>query len=234
MCACADGGEVTQVLRQATPGSSAVLSGLITACESSVLQPGQAHLLAWSLWKHVVATGHDLSTAAQEVLWHTQSGEHLTEDGRLYPCTDIHQKSCNVMHAVVYTHMNLLITSLTHAGETLLELYAHLQSGRAPALIQPSPDILSAVVHTSTTKQDWSATMAAALALAEATQPSEAAKLIAQAVDSMHSSGSSVSMAAQGMPVLQQAECHADVVKVATHPILGGLVMPVLYVLSFP
>ena len=76
--------------------------------------------------------------------------------------------------------------------------------------------------------------MAAALALAEATQPSEAAKLIVQAVDSMHSSGSSVSMAAKGMPVLQQAECHADVVKVATHPILGGLVMPVLYVLPFP
>ena len=89
------------------------------------------------------------------------------------------------------------------AEDQLLELYSHMQSGSKPTLLQPPLDTLPAVVQAGIGKQDWNAASEAALALAEATQPTRAAKLIAQAVDSMHSSGSSVGMAAKGMPVLQ-------------------------------
>lgn len=67
--------------------------------------------------------------------------------------------------------------------------------------------------------------MAAALGLAQAQQPIRAADAISHVVDSMHSSRDCVPLAAKGMPVLQQAERHAAVVKVATHAV------SILYVL---
>ena len=97
-CACTDGKGVIQFLRQATVGSSAVLSGLIAACEASVLQPSLAHPLAWSLWQHAVATEHALSSTAQEALWHTQSGLHQTCElhtcSFAFPINAIYQHAC--------------------------------------------------------------------------------------------------------------------------------------------
>ena len=98
----------------------------------------------------------------------------------------------------------------------MLKLHAHAQPNSSPALALPPPDVLSAVVETGIDKQDWSAAVEAALGL-QAMQPLRAAEFIAQAVNSMHTSGSSVHVAAKGMPALHQAERHADVVKVVAH-----------------
>ena len=99
----------------------------------------------------------------------------------------------------------------------MLKLNYHLQLGSTQKLVHPPSDALPALVQAGIDKQDWSVAMAAALQLAHASQQVRAATLIAQAVDRMNRSGSSVHVAAKGMPVLQQAERHADVVKVTAH-----------------
>ena len=121
-------------------------------------------------------------------------------------------------HATEQAPTAATLVAYLPAEDRLLKVYSHLLSGSTPSLLQLPLDALPAVIQAAIGKQDWNATVAAALALAEA-PPSRAAKLIAQAVDMMHSSGIILHVAAKGMPVLQQAERHADVVKVANAPL---------------
>ncbi len=53
------------------------------------------------------------------------------------------------------------------------------------------------------------------------TAPGEAAKVISRLMDGLHASGCSISLAASGMPVLQQAQCHAEVIKVSINALLA-------------
>ena len=75
-CSTADMQEVREALQQPSPGSHAVMSGLMSACQAiESLQPGRASPVAWQFYQHAANAELVLGTNAQTALWRTQTGE---------------------------------------------------------------------------------------------------------------------------------------------------------------
>ena len=73
-----DAAKVLHSLSSDSPGSSNVVSGLMTAC--SPRQPTesvQASVTAWTLYQHAVGSGLALDSKAQEALWASQTGQRV-------------------------------------------------------------------------------------------------------------------------------------------------------------
>lgn len=74
-----------------------------------------------------------------------------------------------------------------------------------------------AIASAATQAQDWAAAMTAAK-LCALQDPKGAADIVADIVQGLSSSDSTVTLAAEGMPVSQKAGRHAEVVKVHHMP----------------
>lgn len=77
----------------------------------------------------------------------------------------------------------------------------------------PPAAALPVIASVAAQYRDWAAAMTAARLYA-VQHPQGAADMVADIVQGLSSNGSNVTPAAEGMPVLQKAECHAEVVKV--------------------
>lgn len=87
----------------------------------------------------------------------------------------------------------------------------------------PTSAILLAIASAATQAQDYDTAMTAAKPCA-VQFPQDAADIVADIVEGLSSSGSTVTLAAKGMPVLQKAGHHTEVVKVHHMPLYTGYV----------
>lgn len=99
------------------------------------------------------------------------------------------------------------------AGDNLLELYALSIQAEGPALLAPNAHALLAVAQVCIKRCEWTTAMSAADALAEK-QPCQAAELVTRVMQGLHSSASSITIAASGMKSLWQAQQYAQVIQV--------------------
>ena len=75
---CTDAAKVLHSLNSASPGSSNVVSGLMSACSSrQPTESVQTSVTAWTLYEHAVGNGLALGSIAQEALWASQTGQRV-------------------------------------------------------------------------------------------------------------------------------------------------------------
>ena len=88
-CLCtADTAGVTQALSHLSTEDSDALSGLIAACKKPrTMGPATCSTMAWMLWEHAVDTRQAVSSAAQETLWLSQSGDMFKKLWLGWSCT---------------------------------------------------------------------------------------------------------------------------------------------------